>query len=57
MARVPVLEHAFGQDRLARGHRLVGFTSFNLMLRPRRLITLGVRRRRAARGPRPSSGT
>ena len=32
MARVPVLESAFGQDRLARLHRLVGFTSFNLML-------------------------
>jgi predicted ferric reductase len=32
MARVPVLEAAFGQDRLARVHRLVGFTSFNLML-------------------------
>jgi predicted ferric reductase len=32
MARVPVLERAFGQDRLARVHRLVGFTSFNLML-------------------------
>lgn len=32
MARIPVLETAFGQDRLARGHRLVGFTSFNLMV-------------------------
>jgi predicted ferric reductase len=32
MARVPMLEAAFGQDRLARIHRLVGFTSFNLML-------------------------
>ncbi|MCW2854974.1 MAG: putative oxidoreductase [Marmoricola sp.] len=32
MARVPVLERAFGQDRLARLHRLIGFTSFNLML-------------------------
>jgi predicted ferric reductase len=32
MARVPLLEAAFGQDRLARLHRLVGFTSFNLML-------------------------
>ena len=31
MSRVPVLERAFGQDRLARLHRLVGFTSFNLM--------------------------
>ncbi|MET0839529.1 MAG: ferredoxin reductase family protein [Marmoricola sp.] len=32
MARVPVLERAFGQDRLAHQHRLVGFTSFNLMV-------------------------
>ena len=32
MARLPVLERAFGQDRLARIHRLVGFTSFDLML-------------------------
>ena len=32
MARVPVLETGFGQDRLAHLHRLVGFTSFNLML-------------------------
>ncbi len=31
MARVPVLEQAYGQDRLARGHRLIGFASFNLM--------------------------
>jgi predicted ferric reductase len=32
MARIPWLERAFGQDRAARIHRLVGFTSFNLML-------------------------
>lgn len=32
MARVPLLEGAFGQDRLTRIHRIVGFTSFNLML-------------------------
>lgn len=32
MARVPVLEAAFGQDRLARVHRWVGFCSFDLML-------------------------
>jgi predicted ferric reductase len=32
MARVPLLERAFGQDRLARLHRLVGFTSFDLMV-------------------------
>jgi len=41
MARVPLLEHAFGQDRLARQHRLVGFTSFNLMLAHVVLITWG----------------
>jgi predicted ferric reductase len=41
MARVPVLEHAFGQDRLARLHRLVGFTSFNAMLAHVVLITWG----------------
>ena len=41
MARVPVLEHAFGQDRLARAHRLVGFTSFDLMLVHVGLITWG----------------
>ncbi|MBF4764307.1 ferric reductase-like transmembrane domain-containing protein [Nocardioides islandensis] len=41
MARLPVLERAFGQDRLARIHRLVGFTSFNLMLAHIVLITWG----------------
>jgi predicted ferric reductase len=41
MARVPVLEAAFGQDRLARLHRLVGFTSFNLMLAHVVTITWG----------------
>ncbi|MGY2874074.1 putative ferric reductase [Marmoricola sp. URHA0025 HA25] len=41
MARVPVLEHAFGQDRLALIHRLVGLTSFNLMLGHVVLITWG----------------
>ena len=41
MARLPVLEHAFGQDRLAVLHRLVGFTSFNLMLAHVVLITWG----------------
>jgi predicted ferric reductase len=41
MARVPLLEHAFGQDRLAHTHRLVGFTSFNLMLAHVGLITWG----------------
>jgi predicted ferric reductase len=41
MARVPVLERAFGQDDLARKHRLVGFTSFNLMLAHVVLVTIG----------------
>jgi predicted ferric reductase len=41
MARVPMLEHAFGQDRLARLHRLVGFSSFTLMLAHIGLITWG----------------
>jgi predicted ferric reductase len=41
MARLPILERAFGQDRLARQHRLVGFTSFNLMLAHVVLITWG----------------
>jgi len=41
MARVPVLERAFGQDRLARGHRLVGLVSFDLLLAHVVLITWG----------------
>jgi predicted ferric reductase len=41
MARVPVLERAFGQDELARIHRLVGFTGFNLMLVHIVTVTLG----------------
>jgi predicted ferric reductase len=41
MARVPVLESAFGQDRLARHHRVVGFTSVNLLLGHLVLITWG----------------
>ncbi|RNL78750.1 ferredoxin reductase family protein [Nocardioides marmorisolisilvae] len=41
MARVPVLERAFGQDRLAHLHRLVGFTSFNLMVLHVLTITWG----------------
>jgi len=41
MARIPVLERAFGQDDLARRHRLVGFTSFNLMLAHGVLVTIG----------------
>jgi len=52
MARVPVLERAFGQDRLARQHRLVGFTSFNLMLAHIGLITWGYAAGDLAASPR-----
>ena len=41
MARVPWLEGIWGHDALARQHRLVGFTSFNLMLVHIVTITLG----------------
>jgi predicted ferric reductase len=41
MARIPMVERVYGQDELARRHRLVGFTSFNLMLAHVVLITLG----------------
>jgi predicted ferric reductase len=41
MARLPVLERAFGQDRLVAVHRIVGFTSFNLVLAHLVLITWG----------------
>ena len=41
MARVPWAERAFGQDRLARWHRLLGFTSFSLMLAHIGLVTVG----------------
>ena len=41
MARIPLVEKAFGQDELARRHRLVGFTSFNLMVVHVVAITLG----------------
>src|SRR4051794_23347495 len=41
MARVPLLEAAYGQDRLARLHRIVGFTSFDLMVAHIVLITWG----------------
>jgi predicted ferric reductase len=41
MTRAPVLERAFGQDRLAKLHRLVGFASFNLMLTHVLTITWG----------------
>jgi ferredoxin-NADP reductase len=51
MARLPVLEHAFGQDRLARIHRLVGFTSFTLMAAHIGLITWGYAAGRLTRTP------
>ena len=41
MARIPMVERAFGQDRLARWHRWTGFTSFHLMLAHIVLITFG----------------
>src|SRR5690242_9637834 len=41
MARIPLVERAFGQDRLARWHRWTGFTSCWLMLAHIVLITLG----------------
>ena len=41
MARVPWVERAWGQDELTRIHRLVGFTSFNLIVAHVVLITLG----------------
>jgi predicted ferric reductase len=41
MARIPMVERVYGQDELARRHRLVGFTSFNLMIVHVVLIWLG----------------
>ena len=41
MARIPLVERAFGQDRLARWHRWTGFTSFWLMVAHIVLITIG----------------
>lgn len=41
MARIPIVEQAWGQDELARVHRLVGFTSFNLMIAHIVLTILG----------------
>lgn len=32
IARIPLVERAFGQDRVVRLHRVIGFTSFTLML-------------------------
>ncbi len=41
MARIPLVEQTYGQDELARRHRLVGFWSVNLMAAHIVLITLG----------------
>jgi predicted ferric reductase len=41
MARVPWIERSYGQDELARRHRLVGFWSFNLLSAHIVLITVG----------------
>lgn len=41
MARIPWAERTWGQDRLARWHRLAGFTSFNLMIAHIVLVTFG----------------
>ena len=41
MARIPWVERSYGQDTLARRHRLVGFTSFVLMVAHVGLITAG----------------
>lgn len=41
MARVPWAERAFGLDRLARWHRVLGFTSFSLLLAHVGLVTAG----------------
>jgi predicted ferric reductase len=51
MARVPQLERAFGQDQLARHHRVVGFTSFNLMVAHVVLITWGYAAGQLGRAP------
>jgi predicted ferric reductase len=53
MARVPVLERAYGQDRLARIHRVVGFTSFNLMVL--HVVTVSVGYAGASLGSLPST--
>ena len=53
MARVPWVERAWGQDHLARIHRVVGFTSFNLIVAHIVLIWLGY----TATGPKGLWGT
>ncbi|WP_141850454.1 ferredoxin reductase family protein [Lapillicoccus jejuensis] len=41
MARIPFVERSYGQDELARRHRLVGFWSVDLMLAHVVLVTVG----------------
>ncbi|GAA0571751.1 ferric reductase-like transmembrane domain-containing protein [Paractinoplanes ferrugineus] len=41
MARIPGVERGYGQDTLARRHRVVGFVSFWLMIGHLTLITVG----------------
>jgi DMSO/TMAO reductase YedYZ heme-binding membrane subunit len=41
MARIPFVERSYGQDELARRHRLLGLTSFNLMLAHAVLVLAG----------------
>src|SRR3954447_23594846 len=41
IARIPALERTWGQDVLARWHRWVGFSSYNLVLAHIAAITLG----------------
>ncbi|MEV4143828.1 ferredoxin reductase family protein [Amycolatopsis sp. NPDC049691] len=41
MARIPWVERSYGQDELARRHRLAGFTSITLLAAHLVLITLG----------------
>jgi ferredoxin-NADP reductase len=41
MARIPIVERSYGQDELARRHRLVGFASFNLLMLHVGLILIG----------------
>jgi len=53
MARIPWVEQSYGQDELARRHRLVGFTSFNLMVVHIVTITAGY----AAASPKGLWGT
>jgi predicted ferric reductase len=53
MARIPLVERTYGQDELARRHRWVGFSSFNLMVVHVVTITLGY----AAASPKGLWGT